>query len=33
MPQILEATDSAGPQKPQTLAPSKTKYENFGPKI
>jgi hypothetical protein len=24
---------SAGPQKPQTLKASKTKYENFGPKI
>jgi hypothetical protein len=33
MPQILEETDSAGPQKPQTLTASKPKYENFGPKI
>ena len=24
---------SAGPQKPQTLTASKTKYEKFGPKI
>jgi hypothetical protein len=24
---------SAGPQKPKTLTASKTKYENFGPKV
>ena len=30
---FLSPRVSAGPQKPQTLTASKTKYENFGPKI
>ena len=30
---FLSPSFSAGPQKPQTLTPSKSKYENFWPKI
>ena len=29
----LSSRVSAGPQKPQSLTASKTKYENYGPKI
>jgi hypothetical protein len=30
---LLSLRVSAGPQKPQTLTASKTKYEKFGPKF